>query len=365
MVAFSAGNARAQELPPATTVPEEVTEPVPRENFGETGEGSIGSEARDAAAESEPGPPTEEEAPPAREVKPPEQDYVEWVHGYLSRQVLTTAEWLDSFFDDPRFAAEDNRTRLKVGVEYLWDRAGQDDFSVPISARLRLPKFEEKARIVLLGTPERDVEGQTPAPATAASNLPGAQDNDVTAAVDYFAWATKDLNIAARAGVRFRDGEPEVFVQPRYRQLWNFMPMTLRFVQDFKWWTEYGWESVTTFDLERAIDDKLFFRSSLQGAWTEREEETYYYSLSFNFRQILSPRRVVQYELVNGFQTQTQNDLDEIRATVRFRQKISGDWLFWEFAPYASFRKDQDFDFTPGFLLRFEMFFGRLEGLGV
>ena len=34
--------------------------------------------------------------------------------------VLSAAEWIDSFFDDPRYLAEENRTRarLKIGVGY-------------------------------------------------------------------------------------------------------------------------------------------------------------------------------------------------------------------------------------------------------
>ncbi len=285
------------------------------------------------------------------------------VHDVLSREVLSTAEWLDSFFDDSRYRAEENRTRVKVGLDYNWDRAEKSDFSVPISVQVRLPRLENKARVVLLGSPDRDPEGKAPPPGTAASQLPGAQENNFTTAVDYYFLATKRLNIATRVGVRFREGEPELFVEPRYRQLATFDPWAVRFVQDFKWWTQFGWESTTTLDLERPLDKKFFFRSTLQGAWTEQDKDIYYYSLSFNLRQILSARAVIQYELVNGFQT--RNDpLEEIRATVRYRRNFWRDWMFFEVAPYASYRRDQDFDFTPGILLRLEMFFGKYEGVG-
>jgi hypothetical protein len=368
VIALCAGSARAEDAPLDANPPATAAEPAPGANGSATGEENSAPVKPDSPAEAEALP--EEEAVPEEEVptpadagKLPPHGTVDVVHGVLSREVLTTAEWLDSFFDDPRYSAEDNRTRVKVGLEYSWDRAEKSDFGVPISVQLRLPRLENKARVVLLGSPDQDLEGQTPPSGSAASRLPGAQENNFTTAVDYYFLATERLNIATRLGVRFREGTAQVYVQPRYRQLVKFDPWSLRFVQDFKWWTKSGWESTTTLDLERPLDKKFFFRSTLQGAWTEQEKDIYYYSLSFNLRQILSARSVVQYELVNGFQT--RNDpLDEIRATVRYRRQFWRDWMFYEVAPYASFRRDQDFDFTPGILLRLEMFFGKYEGVG-
>jgi len=334
--------------------------PTPTETMPATSGSESGRETPEAGSEKV-APPATEAAPSAG---PPAHGTFDIWHEAASRQILSTAEWLDSFFDDPRFRAEDNRTRVKIDAEYLWERGTTSDFSFPISAQLKLPKLQNRARFAVFGSAQQNVEGEPPPSGTAASKLPGSQQNNPTAALDYFFWATERLNIATRVGVRFRGGSPTLYVQPRYRQLEKFDVWSLRFTQDFKWWTDVGLESTTTFDLERPVSEKFFFRSTLQGAWTQEVENIYHYSLAFNLRQILTPRRVVQYELVNGFETD-KDSLKEIRATLRFREKIWRDWMFFEVAPYASYRRDHDFDFLPGILVRFEMIFGRWEGIGL
>lgn len=359
--AVGPGSAWAQQPPPGETPAADAEPAIASEAEG--GAETAGPDTHDTLPE--PAALPQDGVAPAEATKPRRRGAVDVVHGAVSRRVLATAEWLDSFFDDPRFVAEENRTTLKLGMENVAERGTGPAFTTPISARLRLPKLQDKARLVVSGAPEGDADGQAPATGTAASNLPGAQENDVTTSLDYFLRATKRVNISFRVGARFRSGEPELFVQPRYRKLWEFDPLALRFAQDFKWWTEFGWESTTTFDLERPVSERLFFRTTLQGAWSEQDRNTYYYSLGFNLRQVLSPRRVMQYELVNGFQTNAGSELQETRVTVRYRQRVWRDWMFVEAAPYASFRRERDFDYTPGILLRLEMFFGRWEGIGV
>jgi len=358
------GSAWAQEFPPVeskSAPPAEAVPPTPPEDsVTDTSK----PEGRDEALEPE-GPPDEGLAT-TEETKPePPEGVVDTVHGFLSHEVLATAEWLDSFFDDPRFSAEENRTTLKLAAQYTIERDSDSVFHAPSSIRLRLPKLEEKARLVVSGAKEQDLEGRVPESGTAASKLPGAQEGGSSIGLDYFFRATKAVNIAVRVGAKYRDKDLEMFVEPRYRKLWQFNPFAFRLTQDFKWWTEFGWESTTTLDLERPLSKDLFFRTTLQGAWTEVDRDTYHYSLGFNLRQILSPRRVIQYELLNGFQTRTVNDLDEVRLTLRYRQRVWRDWFFYEVAPYASYRADRDFDFTPGIMFRVEMFFGRWEGVGM
>lgn len=289
---------------------------------------------------------------------------VDVVHRTISTGILSTAEWLDSFFDDPRFRAEENRTRVKIGLDSFLERDSKPDFSAPVSAQLRLPKLQEKARLVVIGSPKNELDNERTTTGTATSRLPAAQDNAVTTALDYFFYDSERHNFGTRVGVRFREGEPETFVQPRYRYLLPLNSWTMRFTQNFRWWTEFGWESATALDFERPIGETLFFRTTAEGAWSE-QEPGYFYSLSFVLRQPLSPRRVVQYEWVNSYTTHPENQLEEVRLTVRYRQKIWRDWMFYEIAPQVSYRRERDFDFMPGILLRLEMIFGRYEGTGV
>jgi len=287
-IAIGPAGAWAEEPSLDTNVPA-ATETEPATSGSESGQQNPEASPEKVA------PPATEAAPSAR---PPSPGTVDIWHEAVSHRILATAEWLDSFFDDPRFRAENNQTRIKVAADYLWERGTTSDFKFPISVQLKLPRLQDKARFVVLGPQQQqDVEGQTPATGTAASRLPSAQETTATTALDYFFWATQRLNIATRVGVRLHEGQPVGYVQPRYRQLEKFDRWALRFTQDFKWWTDLGWESTTTFDLERPLSDRFFFRTTLQGAWTEQKKDFFYYSLAFNVRQILSPRRVMAFRL--------------------------------------------------------------------
>lgn len=357
---MGSGSLRAQ-TPSATDSPALVEEPPARGTASEIGRDGPAPPGETA---TEPGPP-QIELPEAPQT-PVRPGTLDRVHGVISASILTTAEWLDSFFDDPRHAAEENRTRVKVSADYFLESGSAPDLSFPVSLRLALPHLQNKARIVVAGSPSSDPEGQsaTTTAGTAASRLPSAQDNKTTTAVDYFFVATDRHNFGTRVGVRRRNGEFESFVQPRYRYLLPLDPWAMRFTQDVRWWTEFGWEESTTLDFERPVGDDLFFRASAQGAWSE-QEPGYFYSLSFVLRQPLSAHQVLQYELINNFQTQPAHQLEETRAVVRYRQKFWRDWTFYEIAPQASFRRDRDFDVAPGILFRLEMILGRYEGLGV
>lgn len=358
-IGLSAPNARA-EAPADAGPPATAEEQKPPAEGEQSGSAPAGPEGEAAA---EPGPITGDGASvPAETTR--RRGAVDVVHRAISRGVLGAAEWLDSFFDDPRYEIEENKTRVKVGMDYLLEEGSGPDVSVPISVKIALPHFQKKARIVLVGTPDNDLEGETVTAATAVNRLPGAQENNVTTAFDYFFQATDRKNVAVRVGVRFRDGEPEAFVQPRYRLLIPLDPWALRFTQSFRWWTEFGWEETTTVDLERIVGTDLFFRTSAQGAWTQ-QEHGYLYSLSFVLRQPLSPRRALQYEWINNYETRPKNQAVEYLAIVRYRQKIWRDWLFYEIAPQARFPRDRDFDFTPGILFRLEMIFGRYGSTGM
>jgi hypothetical protein len=44
--------------------------------------------------------------------------------------------------------------------------------------------------------------------------------------------------------------------------------------------------------------------------------------------------------------------------SVRFRQRIWRDWLYYEVGPQLVFPREENFDATPGIFLRLEMLFG-------
>lgn len=292
---------------------------------------------------------------------------VDKAHAGVSNGVLASANWLDSFFSDERVEAEQNRTRLKVALNFFSEEGEGLEFDPRINLRLVLPRFNNRLQLELARESEEDLVLDSEDPLVRRSvrrrRFEDMEERDFTAALRYFVKATRRANISMSAGLRIRGGIPVGLFGPRLRQEINLKPWTLRFTQRLLWFTDTGLESNTRLDLERPLPMDLFFRTSAGFSWFE-DRNNYFYDLRFLLFQPLSAKRSLGYEWNNFFELKDPNNhLEETNLRLRYRQRIWRDWLFFEVAPQLGFPKDRDFDLTPGILLRLDMFFGGKKAL--
>jgi hypothetical protein len=301
--------------------------------------------------------PKQDEAQPQAPAPPEEPSMVDTIHAGISKGVLATSQWLDSFFYDPRYAVEENTTRAILRYDVF------DESHQRISAKFRtqfvlvLPQLKNKANLVIAGDPDEQTADQTIVPENVSTKTL-EQNRTASAGLGYFFKSDERRNISARVGLRYRNGHFVLFIRPHYRVLYKLDSWSLRFTQEFPYWTDTKWESLTVVDLERVIANKFFFRSSLIGHWYETVPG-YLYSVVFALSQPLSPRRALSYEWTNNFQTKPNDVLQEVVLAVRYRQELWRKWLYGEIAPQARFPRARDFDLVPGILFRVEMQFGK------
>lgn len=288
---------------------------------------------------------------------------VDALHGGISRGFLTSAVWLDSFFGDERHEEEVNRSQLKVRFDAFREGSGGVVYLRPnFDLRLVLPQLRHKTRLVISGDPNEDVDPSSSPQGSPAAKLAKVPEKSVTTALQVVPLETKRSNLSIRAGVKLHSGKLELFLGPRYRYLVHYGPWDVRFTQEERWTTDIGWQVRSRFDFERPLPHDLFFRTSLEGVWTE-EAQGYPYALSFLLRQPLDGNRALQYEWVNSFHTRPTDVLIEELFVFRYRQRFWRDWLFLEVAPQARFPRDRGFEYTPGILFRIDMVFGDIRDL--
>jgi len=287
---------------------------------------------------------------------------VDTIHTGISRGVLATASWLDSFFYDPRYAAEENQTRLFVRFEAFNEQDLHTQYFTHIQVKLRFPQFKNKAHLIISGDPE-DVGEETP---TGAAGIPPVRTDvgkDLTTpsrpstALAYSFKADERRNYNARFGLRYRHGEIVTFIRTHYRVLFPVGNWSIRFTQEFPWWSDTKWESFTDIDLERQFQNKLFFRTSAIGHWYD-DLHGYFYTFSAALIQPISTHRALSYEWANNFATRPTNKLNEVILSLRYRQRLWRDWLYAEIAPQLRYPRDHDFKHLAGIWYRLEMQFG-------
>lgn len=283
--------------------------------------------------------------------------FIDILHRMMSSGLLSSAAWLDSFFADERYEAEANQSRFKIRYDAFREEGTGMVFQPDIDLRLVLPEMRRKTLLVVSGDPGENIE--TAAAASGPPDIldPPSPDRNVTTSLQYILRATEKINFTARAGARFRGGEASFFAGPRFRFLIPLSSWSFRFTEQLLWFSDAGWRSDSRFDIERPFPNDVFFRTSLDGIWTE-DVRGYAYSLTFLLRRPLDYRRAVELAWTNSFQTRPVDVLEEVLLVLRYRQRIWRDWLFFEIAPQTRYPRERDFNATPGILFRLEMVFG-------
>ena len=285
------------------------------------------------------------------------QGIVDRVHGGLSKSIMSTASWLDSFFGDERYVAEDKRSYVRLIYDAFQEERSDLLLRPSVDLRLILPQLEKKAHIVFSAEPT-EAPKNTGTPVTVSGEQSAAaEERNFTAALEYFFRSVPRESFIIRTGAQISDGQPVVFVAPRYRSLTPLDPWDFRFTQEATYRTDTAWQTDTRFDLERNLPGDLFFRASINGAWYENRVG-YYPNLVFSLRQAIDESHAVDYEWVNSFQTRPINELTEVALRVRYRHSFWRKWLFGEVSPQIRFPRDMNFDGIPGILFRLEMFLG-------
>ena len=280
-------------------------------------------------------------------------------HETVSRRIQLSANWLDGFFDDERVEAEENKTRVRVKLaSFIEDGEGIDN-SARFNVRLVLPGVSKRFKKLYLtfsgdGEDDTDLDEDN-----ARLDYEDGDNENADIGLQYFLKETKRRNISMKFGVRLGGGG-QFYLGPRYRHLFSFDTWALRLTSQVRYYTKDGFESKSKIDFERPLTERLFFRSSIDGKWYEQKT-----GFRYKFRQtlfhVISPKRVLRYEVRLSYQTKPHHQLQQVVLSVRYRQPFLKRWLFLELVPVATFPRENDFDFTPGFAVRLEFIFGHLR----
>ena len=295
------------------------------------------------------------EAPAAEETT-----FVDVIHQDISRGIIATASWFDSFFYDPRYEVEENRTRLILREDAYLERGDHWDISTHVKIKLVLPWLKNKAHLIIAGDPDEQTATEGILADTAATQTveSATKQRNTSGSIGYYFKSDDKRNISLRTGLRYRSGKVVFFTRPHYRVLYNIGTWNLRFTQEFPYWSDTKWQSQTAIDLERKLSEKYFFRASLYGSWQEGVAG-YSYSTIVVLQRTLGSTSALAYEWVNSFVTRPHHILSQVVFDVRYRRQVWRTWMYFEVAPGIKFADEDDWKFTPNIMFRLEMTFGK------
>ncbi len=274
-----------------------------------------------------------------------------------SALVLSAAEWIDSFFDDPRYLAEENRTRAKVKIGLGYSELYDLETFGAIDLRVNLPRLEKRANVFLRLNDDSDFDADSsPIP-----NTEGGSKNDneqLTAGVQYFLAMGERYNVSTEVGASLN----YLFAGLRYRHLHSLSDdgWSGRFTNRLRYYTDDGWENKASYDIEKFFGQRFMSRSILTAILSESREGMPFSAVT-RLYQVFNIDSAIAYDVGGYFDTEPDLELTDFQIKLRYRQRFFRDWLVLEVAPLVTFPKEYDHQFNPGILTRFEIDFGYLQ----
>ena len=271
--------------------------------------------------------------------------------------VLSAAEWIDSFFDDPRYLAEENRTRAKVKIGVGYSKLYELETYGAIDLRINLPRLEQRANVFLRLNDDSDFDADS----SPIANTEGGKKNDgekLTAGVQYFLAMGEKYNLSTEVGASL----DYFFAGLRYRHLHALSDdgWSGRFTNRLRYYTDDGWENKASYDIEKFFGQRFLSRTIFTAVLSESEEGIPFSTVT-RLYQVFNIDSAIAYDIGGYFNTEPDLELTDFQIKLRYRQRFFRDWLVLEVAPLVTFPKEYDHQFNPGILTRFEIDFGYLQ----
>ena len=267
----------------------------------------------------------------------------------VESSVNRAAQWVDSFFSDPNYEAESAQTLLRVRPElYYRDKQGLEG-RMKARVKFRLPNIDRKTSLVIGSDDAIDEFGDT-TDDTAEDPVIGLQ---------FFGKKREHWKTSLSLGVKFN--EFAGYIGPRFRYLapWGDN-RSVSFTQTIRYQTNAYWNTISRLDLNFVVADRMFFRQTFDGRWRgeKSDDEGFRTRISSILTQRLKNGAGLQYDFSTFIHTRPETQVDSYVLSMRYRQRTSRDWLYYEIVPQVSFEEEFDYAFNPGIRLRLEFFYG-------
>lgn len=278
-------------------------------------------------------------------------------HRIVCERLVSSANWLDSFFRDERSEIEENTSYMRLRLSTFFEKGEGPKSDARLRLRLVLPELQDKLYIMVSGEQDKDKNIAEDPLIDKTSEIDEDSERNFNLSLRYFVRKARDMNFSLKIGARVNSFSPIFYAGPRYRRTKHIGSWLIRFTQEVQYFSGDGWECCTRFDFDRLFKKDMFFRTRTEGCWFE-EEYGYFYEIRFSIFQKVDEDRALQYSWSNYFETRPEHCLDQTLLNITYRQRFWRKWLFFEIGPQLAFRQENDYRPFPGITFSVEMYFG-------
>lgn len=276
-------------------------------------------------------------------------------HATVSQQVLRFADWLDSFFANTRYYDESQNSYLKLNLIHVRREKGDGGYSASLKGKLTLPNTQRRFKLLLESESdetlqESDSSGQQPTPVKAMES------QEQTLGLRYIGKDTLRWRISTDAGIRLR-ATLDPFVRLRIRRRFLAGHWTARLTETLFWFDSLGLGETTRLNIDRDLGEHYLFRSTTKATWRE-QTRAFDLGQSLQLFHDISHRRVVAYQASANGVTKPDTHVTSYLLSVRLRQQLHRDWLFFEINPRVLYPQETNYRPEASLVLTLESIFG-------
>lgn len=271
----------------------------------------------------------------------------------LSSGLESMAKYIDEFFANEKVFYESTGSYVRYSVDSLFEEGGRITTVGKLDVSLRLPRTEQKLKLVLESDPvekQSTIERATAVP-------PSGQ----TTEQNYYAGLQSEFGKAKRwrfkPSVGLKLHFPiDYYVRLRAFRDFNFSKWNLRLTESAYWYDSTGAGFDSVMEWNRLVDKNLLFRASSLVRNTE-EYQRFDLSQSFSLTHALSERRAITYSISFFGISEPNIHATDYIIQARYRQMVHHNYFFMELVPQVRYRLEYAFTQEDSLLVRFEWLF--------
>ena len=267
----------------------------------------------------------------------------------VSGGVTYFANWLDNFFGDERIYNESQNSHFKLNLLETNEDGFEPRFEANLQGKLTLPNTQQRLKLLLESDPG---DGSSPDETLAEA----VESQEQSLGLRYIQYTSDFIRANTDIGIRFKSGF-DTFVRFRLRGLFHAGQWQLRATETLFWRDSTGVGETTQIDIERRYAKNYLVRASSKAAWLD---DTRRFDMSQNFFLIHSSNihRAIIYQAGLTAVSEPKLETTGYIVSVRIRQKIHKDWLFFEINPKVLYPQAENFHSRHSLTFKLEFIFG-------
>ncbi len=277
------------------------------------------------------------------------------LHDGVTIRIGDFSRWFDGFFDDPDYAAETARARLRVKQSLTLSRHHDAAYQTSFGGALTLPRLSRRWKLLFDSSDDffeeedgiqEDLHGSLSE--TFSSPTFGLQ----------YALAQRGLiQLDLVGGLRLKKIKP--YLGPRLRHHHELSgTLSLHTSERLFWYQGDGWRSRTRFDIDQQLHYNLL-RQRFTADWSEkrRAQEGVRLTATTFFVQPFDKYRALSYAWDSVYWTRSTAGWQSTTLSVAWRQRLWRRWLIGELKPFLAWEQRIDWKTNPGISLSLSLIF--------